>query len=67
MRWHRISEDLVFEAVSAPDWEEPSAAGRINRWKKISDRFLRVTCRDEGERVLVITAVFKRHGNGKRG
>ena len=33
MRWHRISEDLIHATLQAPDWEDPSGAGRINRWR----------------------------------
>ncbi len=62
MRWHRISEELVHLTLAAPEWEESSVAGRVNRWKKVEDRFLRVTCRDEPERMMVISAVFKRRG-----
>ena len=62
MRWHLISEDLVRETVEAADWEELSAAGRVNRWKKVEGRFLRVTCKDEPGRIVVISAVFKRRG-----
>ena len=62
MRWYRISEGLVRETVEAADWEESSAAGRVNRWKRVADRFLRVTCKDEPGRIVVISAVFKRRG-----
>jgi len=60
MRWHRISEALVQLTSRAPEWEEePSVAGRVNRWKRVENRFLRVTCRDEVGRIVVISAVFK--------
>jgi hypothetical protein len=62
MRWHRISEELVQVTSRAPEWEEPSVAGRVNRWKRVENRFLRVTCRDELERIVVISAVFKSRG-----
>jgi hypothetical protein len=65
MRWHQISEDLVQEVVRGPDWEEPSVTGRINRWKVVAGRFLRVTCREEPDRVVVISAVFKRKSPGR--
>ena len=60
MRWHRIEEDLVRLALETPDWEEVSVEGRINRWKRVGERFLRVTCKDDPERIVVISAVFKR-------
>lgn len=60
MRQHRIDEELVQLTLQAPDWEEPSIEGRINRWKRIGERFLRVTYKEEAERIVVISAVFKR-------
>ena len=60
MRWYRISEELIHETLRGPDWEAPSVRDRINRWKRVEDRFLRVTCRDESEQIVVIPAVFKR-------
>ena len=67
MRWHQISEDLIHATLQAPDWEEPSGAGRINRWKRVVDRFLRVTYREEPNRIVVISAVFKRRPPERRG
>lgn len=59
MRWHRITEDEVESAINAPDFTEPSLEGRINTWKIISDRYLKVTIK-QGIPVLVITAVKKK-------
>lgn len=67
MRSHGIGEDLIRDTLQAADWEEPLAAGRINRWKQVADRFLRVTMREESDRIVVITAVFKRRPPSKRG
>jgi hypothetical protein len=67
MRWHQVSEGLIRETLQAADWEEPSAAGRINRWKRVADRFLRVTYREEPERIVVTSAVFKRRPPARRG
>jgi hypothetical protein len=53
MRWHRISEELIRETLGEPDREEPSITSRVNRWKRVGERFLRVTCRDEPERIAV--------------
>jgi RecB family exonuclease len=62
MRRHRISADIIDATVRTPEWEEPPIAGRVNRWKRIADRFVRVTCRDEPARIVVISAVFERRG-----
>ena len=67
MRWHEISEELAQAALDRPDWEEPSLAGRVNRWKQVGDRFLRLTVREEPARVVVISAVFKRRPPERRG
>ena len=61
IRMHGITEAEIDSAVEKPDYTEPSVEGRINVWKKIGDRFLRVTYKDEG-RILVITAVKKNKG-----
>ena len=66
MRWHRITDALVEETLRSADWRESSAAGRANRWKRVADRFLRVTCREEAERIVVISAVFKGRPPGER-
>jgi hypothetical protein len=67
MRWHQISEDLIHASLRAPDWEEPSVSDRINRWKRVADRFVPVTYREEPDRIVVISAVFKRRPPGRRG
>jgi hypothetical protein len=67
MRLHQISADLIHATLQAPDWEEPSVADRINRWKQFAERFLRVTYREEPDHIVVISAVFKRRPPGRRG
>jgi len=56
MRWHEISEELIEQTVRLPEWEESSVA----------DRFLRVTCRVEPGRIVVISGVFKRKAPKRR-
>lgn len=61
MRWRKIDEERVRDAAHNPDWTEPTKGGRVNRWKGVApNRFLRVTCRDEGEATVVISVVYKR-------
>ena len=67
MRWQRIDERLVEQAVRAATWEESTGSGRINAWIPVGDRFLRVTYREEPDRLVVITAVFKRLSTGRSG
>jgi hypothetical protein len=62
MRWHKITETEVESAIQKPEFLEPSTEGRFNAWEKISDKFLRVTYKEETDRFLVITAVKKKKG-----
>ncbi len=60
MRWRDIPVEWVEETARAPEWEEASVSGRVNRWRRARDRFLRVTVREEAEQIIVITAALKR-------
>jgi len=62
MRMHGITEAEVDSAIEKPDFSEPSAEGRTNVWKKIDDKSIRVTYKNEPSRILVITAVKKKKG-----
>jgi hypothetical protein len=62
MRWHRISEEEVISAIQKPDFLETSVEGRFNAWLKTSDRFLRVTYKEDSEKYFVVTAVKKKNG-----
>lgn len=62
MRWHRITEAEVESALQVPEFLEPSVENRSNAWIKTSDKFLRVTYKEEADRLLVITAVKKKKG-----
>jgi len=59
-RWHRISDQQIELCLSDPEWTERSIYGRINAWKRIGDRFLKVTYIEEENGFLIISAVFKR-------
>ncbi len=62
MRWHKLAEAEVELTIQKPEFLEPSFEGRFNAWIKISDKFLRVTYKEEADRFLVITAVKKKKG-----
>jgi len=62
MRWHRITEEEVESAIQKPDFLETSIEGRFNAWIKTSDKFLKVTYKEEKDRLLVITTVKKKKG-----
>jgi hypothetical protein len=61
MRWRKITEQEVVSALQSPDFTEPSEA-KINVWKKLVDRYLRVTYTEDTETITIITAVKKKKG-----
>ncbi|MEW6417861.1 MAG: DUF4258 domain-containing protein [Nitrospirota bacterium] len=52
MRWHKISEEEVNSAIEKAEFLESSVEGRLNAWTKISDKFLRVTYKEERVEVM---------------
>jgi hypothetical protein len=62
MRWHRISEAEIESAILSPDFVEPFSETPFNAWKRLTERFLRVTYAEKNEELLVITAVKKKKG-----
>lgn len=62
MRWREIAESEIALAIHNPYFVEPSAEKRLNAWKKTFEKYLRVTYREETDKILVITAVKKQKG-----
>jgi hypothetical protein len=56
MRWRRITESEIESAVNNPDFTGSSLEGKIHAWRKLSDKYLRVTFKNELDRILIITA-----------
>jgi hypothetical protein len=59
MKWRRISEREVEAVLSHPDKLEETGRGRINAFKRLGERLLKVSYKDLGEEVLIISAVDK--------
>ncbi|MDO8750704.1 MAG: hypothetical protein Q7K03_06130 [Dehalococcoidia bacterium] len=55
MRFWRISHERVVATLEAPDRVLPMAKGRFNAIKAFEDGFLRVTYKEEDDRILVVT------------
>jgi hypothetical protein len=62
MRWRRISESEIESAMLDPDFVEPFLGTRLNAWKKISEKYLRVTYFEAEEETVVLTAVKREKG-----
>ena len=61
---HGITESEAESVISEPDFIEPSIEGRLNAWKKASEKYLRVTYKEEDDKILVISTVRKKKGWG---
>jgi hypothetical protein len=62
MRLHRIKESEIESAINKPDFIESSSEGKLNAWLKVPKKYLRVTYKQESDKILVITAVKKKKG-----
>ena len=57
MRWRRISQEEVEGVLRDPERLEPTERGRMNAFKWVGNRYLRVTFRELESSVLVISVV----------
>lgn len=59
LQWRRISEEEVMQVLNSPDRIEPSLKGRVNAFKTVGAKYLKVTYRELSEELLVISVVNK--------
>ena len=59
MKWRRVSEAEVLSVLEVPDRTEQSLDERSNAYKRVGDRCLKVTHKDEAGNVVVITVIEK--------
>ena len=59
MKWRNVSATETIAVLEQPDREEKSTSNRINAYRLLNDRFLKVTYKREGSDVVVVT-VFER-------
>ena len=59
MKWRRISEEEIALILSSPDKTEQSTKGRINVYKTIGTRYLKVTYKEFPDEILIISVVGK--------
>lgn len=58
MKWRKISESEVESAVTSPDKLEPTE-NRLNAYKTIRGKMLKVTYVEFDDRTQVVTALWK--------
>ena len=59
MKWRNISATETIAVLEQPDREEQSKGNRINAYRLLNDRFLKVTYKREGSDVMVVTVIEK--------
>jgi hypothetical protein len=59
MKWRNISVREVEEVLTHPEKTEATVMGRTNVYKAIGKRFIKVTFKDYGDHLLIISAVDK--------
>ena len=59
MRWRRVSEEEVLEVLGCPSELGESVSGRKNASKVVGQRILKVTYREDGDEMIVVTVIWK--------
>ncbi len=60
MKERGVAEEEAEFTLEHPDAVEPSVKGRLNSYKFVNGRFLRITWKEEADRRLVITAAIRK-------
>jgi hypothetical protein len=59
MKWRKIPEKDVREAINNPEKLEDTVKGRKNAFRRIEGRLLKVSYLPENSEIIVITAIVK--------
>ena len=59
MKWRLISEEEVSLAFESPDKIEESSKNRLNVYKSLGQRYIKVTYRKFSNEILIISVVDK--------
>jgi hypothetical protein len=59
MKWRKLETEEIIETVKNPDKKEVTNFGRINAFKKIGLKLMKVTYIEEKDHIIVISAVDK--------
>lgn len=59
MKWRNISEREVETVLANPDKLEQTERGRINAFKQVGARYIKVTYKEYSNELLIISAVDK--------
>jgi Domain of unknown function (DUF4258) len=65
MKWRGISEEEALAVLAGPDETQASEFGRLNALKTIDGRRIKIVFRQDGEDILVISALVKSRGGSR--
>lgn len=59
MKWRKISEKEIYLTLENPDKIEESIKERVNAYKSMGQRYIKVTYKELSNEILIISAVDK--------
>ena len=59
MKWRKISEEEIKDTVLHPEEIEDSIKGRKNAFKRVGQKWLKVTFVKENDKITIITVIDK--------
>jgi len=59
MKWREISEDEIKNTILSPEKIEDSIKDRKNAFKHIDKKWLKVTFKQENDKIVIITVIDK--------
>ena len=61
MKWRKISDKEVEETIFDPEKLEDSIKGRKNAYKHISQKWIKVTYKEESDKFIIVTVIDKKN------
>ena len=59
MKWRKISEEEVQNTISDSEEIQDSIKGRKNAYKHINHKWIKVTFKEEHDKIIIVTAIDK--------
>jgi hypothetical protein len=59
MKWRKVSATEIIAVLEQPDREEKSTGNKMNAYRLLTGRFLKVTYKREGSDIVVVTVIEK--------
>ena len=60
MKWRKVSATEAIAVLELPDREEKSTGNKINAYKLVDNRTLKVTYKRDGSDIVVVTVIVRK-------